>query len=135
MGKKQDEGYKKLHITRARWCTEFFLVSPEQRLETSTSAKLDNYEQLDFNQFYDIKTSPEKSFESCRVYYLSDSEDGFFEAAGLEIKLKSGFLMKVNKKVTSQKNAEKAEKERQDKLQDLYQTRKELDTQINNLER
>ena len=144
MGKIQEKEYRELQITNARWSTEFFLVTPGEKLNTS---QLDKYSKLDFNKYYDIQTSPEQSFEECRVYCQtnmhqgmggmsesSSSSVGFFEAAGLEAKLQSGFLMKINKKVTTQKNAEKEEKERQEKLQELYQKRAKLNKDISKLE-
>jgi len=102
---------------------------------------------LDFNKYYDIKTPKGQSYEGCRVYSSTHhhrgmggmSEDSteiipFFEAGGLEAKLQGGFLMRVNERVTAQKHAERAEKERKEKLQRLYKKRDELNMEITDSE-
>lgn len=127
---KNNEGYQKLQIIDD-WTTRIKLGSKP----------------LDFDKYYDIKTLKGQSFEGCRVYSSTHHYSGtggmdessttitpFFEAGGLEAKLQSGFLMRVNQKVTSQKHAEKTEKERKKKLQRLYQERDELNREINDSE-
>ena len=125
-----NEGYQKLQVI-SDWTT---------RIELGGKP-------LDFNKYYDIKTPKGRSFEGCRVYssthhtegYGGMSEDStiiipFFEADGLEAILQSGFLMRVNEKVTSKKHAKKSKKERRDKIQRLYEERNELDREITELE-
>ena len=103
---------------------------------------------LDFDKFYDVKLPDGRTFEGCEVYCHTDyhhgsggmsesssSSVGFFKASGLEIKLNSGMMLRVNEKVTSQKNAEEAKKQKQDELRYFYQQKNTLNKKISRLKR
>ena len=53
---------------------------------------------------------------------------------GVESKLQSGFLMRVNNKVTLEQQTIKAKMARSEKIKYLYEQRDELNRQINSLE-
>jgi hypothetical protein len=139
------KGYQELQITNARRSTDFLLLSPGTKLP-GDSMEFDKYQKLDFSKYYDIRTQDGQVFEGSRVYChtsesrgmggMSESSSfsiGFFQAGSLEATLNSGFLMKVNEKVTRQMQARKKEKERKEKLQRLSEQRKELNKQIREL--
>ena len=98
----------------------------------------------DFDKYYDIKTLKGQEFEGCRVYKQTDHDRSmgdpsttitpFFEANGLESKLQSGFLMRVNKKVTEKKIAEEKAKAKKEMLKILYETQQKLNENIKGIE-
>jgi len=102
---------------------------------------------LDFDKYYDVKTKAGHSFEGCRVYSDVSHYQGmggmdeshttitpFFEAQGLEMKLKSGYLMRVNEDVTGMKKAEKKLERKRAELEELYKQRDEANEKISELE-
>ncbi len=146
MGNEENQEYKELQITNVNWCTQFFLVNPGEKLPEEYR-KLDKYPELNFSKYYDIKTPDGQVFEGSKVYChtshtrgsggmseSSSSSTGFFQAGSLEATLNSGFLMRVNERVTEQMQAKRREEERKEKLQRLYKQRSELDEQIKGLE-
>jgi len=101
---------------------------------------------LDFDKYYDIKAPTGQSFEGCKVYkktyehrgYGGMSEDSttinpFFEANGLEIRLQTDFLMRINEKVTAERQAEKATQEKAQRIKELSTERERLDREISDL--
>jgi hypothetical protein len=152
MGEKGDRGYKKLQISNVNWCTQFFLVNPEENLpgdsnELYKELSTHRYPEVDFSKCYDIKTEDGQVFEGSRVYChtsrhegsggmdeSSSSSIGFFQAGTLEAILNSGFLMRVNEEATRRMQAQKDRKDRKEKLQGLYEQRKELNEEIKKLE-
>jgi len=146
MGEKGAEEYKELQTSNARGCVEFFLLNSREKLPPLKSlGDYDKYPQIDFNKCYDIITHEKQYFNGCNLRYdlchvsmgvmgSVTSINGFFQAGSLEATLKSGFLMKVNDKVTKQMQAKKREEERKEKLERLYEKRSELDKQIKGLE-
>ncbi len=131
MAKKNQEGYQRLVVV-SDWTTRIELGG----------------QPLDFEKYYDIKLPSGQTYEGCRVHSSTHHTRGmggmsessteiipFFDAAGLEAKLKSGYLMRINPEVTAQELKKKLAKERQEKLQELSQKRNELHKQISKLKK
>jgi len=100
-----------------------------------------NYERIDFDSRYDIKTPDGEVFEGCKIYFRyvhSGSEHGElcpvprFVHKSLDGKLTEAFLVRMNAK-SVEKKAREEEKEKRRKLRELYQDRRDLDRGIKKL--
>ncbi|MBA7667741.1 hypothetical protein ES703_75839 [subsurface metagenome] len=131
MDDNKKTGYKELGITDFSSPTEFFLF--ESGLEIKQGEDMGDYiqrtpaylpshrEELDFEKSYDIKTSEGQLFKGCKVYRNAYGRQGrgmgFFKtSSGLEVRLKSGLLIRVNGEATKKLQEEKErEKEKEGK--------------------
>jgi len=132
MTKRKSGNYHKLEIDND-WRTTFLL----------------NGKSLDFDKFYDVKLPNGQVCKACRVYKETSNHEGrggmdesystsygFFAAKelGVDVRLISGLLMKVNRIVTVSENKKKAARLKQQKLGALRSKRDSLDKEISDLE-
>lgn len=122
------EKYKKLKILDSD-CTEFnhtkfYLLNPEEKLTENNKFDV---EVLDSEYLYDIKIIKNKKkskeyfnkkiYETVKTYgkvwepTYRNEITAFFKEGNLECRLKSGFLMRVHDRATSERNAKKLMKE------------------------
>ncbi|MGD9275835.1 MAG: hypothetical protein PVJ67_01555 [Candidatus Pacearchaeota archaeon] len=108
-----------------------------QELQIDSNLKLGGLP-LDFEKFYDIKTPEGKIFIRGNIYseeYLNrygrwrEAIHFFRSSDGLDIRLQSGLLMRVNQKMTNQREEER----RLSELARLHKQRKEIRKKIGSL--
>lgn len=142
MAKTSSGVYSELVIDE-NWATSFYLVPPGKKVKRDDLYK---YPTLDPARCYDVKLPDGTEFMGCEINVQthhtrgmggmsedSSSSEAFFTTNNLEIKLKSGFLLRYNESATNQKRRQLESQERERTQQDLLSRRSEIDRKLKNL--
>ncbi|OGN03165.1 MAG: hypothetical protein A2655_03645 [Candidatus Yanofskybacteria bacterium RIFCSPHIGHO2_01_FULL_43_42] len=143
MAKTASVGYSKL-VVDENWATYFYLVPPEWKVVKRD--ELNKYPRLDPAQCYDVKLPNGTVFTGCEIRVQthhtrgmggmsedSSSSEAFFLANGLEIKLKSGFLLRPNKTATTRRRCKLEDQKQENMRKDLLTRREEIDRKLADL--
>lgn len=142
---KSKSGWLRL-LVYENWGTTFYLIPQHERARIVWNTPRDKYQQLSMQKSYDVKLLNGKTYMGCGISIDthhsrgmggmsedSSSSEAFFHAEGLTIKLKSGYLMRVNQNVTARRNGISRRREIDEKLAELLLKEKEVKKEIANL--